>query len=551
MTNNRVIGVKKSQFTGGTSISGSATFDYVDSGQNIKITFTDLLTNLGVTGTLEQGGDPLAAPVLDVQGSVNVIRNIEAGFGIAASISGQNGLTIATDFSFDETGVALVDDVSAEAPAFKSLVAGSGVTITGATGTATIALDGAAPAANQITINSLSDFAVQDATTITLEDGKVYVQGATVQTSKRFIVGKDVAVVSGNPSQSVLWDYTGTGDMFTGVDVDFFNGSGMSFRGENSAQFFNLSDTVPRTSIFNLTLCVAYPKDDVSVAGNKWGTFTDLATVLIQDSSSARGLGVNDGITLGGTQLGILSLSKFALLSTNATYIGVDLGNVVVATACEIMDMANIGLTADSIGIKGLPNSGNIAPAIRGIVRDCEFIGPITSLDGVSRSDVRFDFNNCAPVKDSRNAADMFLVGGSETIITGSAGDWQEIGVPAAVGVSWDSDIAERFTIGADGVMTYTGENDISERVSGRATVAKVGGGANILEVRLAKNWNGLASDSGLEKSRAQTENAAPTTVPFGALVELTNGDNLRPIFSNITGTSNIVANVSAMEVSD
>jgi hypothetical protein len=56
MANNRVVGVKKSQFGGGTVVSGSATFDYVENNKNIKITFEDLINNFGVTGTLEQGG---------------------------------------------------------------------------------------------------------------------------------------------------------------------------------------------------------------------------------------------------------------------------------------------------------------------------------------------------------------------------------------------------------------------------------------------------------------------------------------------------------------
>ena len=143
----------------------------------------------------------------------------------------------------------------------------------------------------------------------------------------------------------------------------------------------------------------------------------------------------------------------------------------------------------------------------------------------------------------------MCFSGGSETITTGSAGDWQEIGVPSGGGVSWASDIADRFTVGTDGVLTYIGETDIEATLTGRATVEKSGGGANVLEVRFAVNWNGTASDGGLAKSRAQTQSADPTTVPIGALTDLTNGDNIRVIFSNTDGTSNIIASVASVEV--
>ena len=47
-------------------------------------------------------------------------------------------------------------------------------------------------AENEIIINSLADFAIQDETTITLEDGKTYIRGSGLSTSKRFIVGKNV-----------------------------------------------------------------------------------------------------------------------------------------------------------------------------------------------------------------------------------------------------------------------------------------------------------------------------------------------------------------------
>jgi hypothetical protein len=175
----------------------------------------------------------------------------------------------------------------------------------------------------------------------------------------------------------------------------------------------------------------------------------------------------------------------------------------------------------------------------------------MTALQNLDQSDVRWSMQGNNIIPDSRNAADIYLTGGSETITTGAAGDWHEIGVPVTGGVSWATDISSRFSMGTDGVLTYVGQKNIEVRVSGRATIEKVGGGSDVLEVRVALNWDGTVTDSGLEKSRAQTQSTAPTTVPFGALVDLSPGDNLRVIFSNTTGTSNIIANVSAMEVSD
>ena len=74
-----------------------------------------------------------------------------------------------------------------------------------------------------------------------------------------------------------------------------------------------------------------------------------------------------------------------------------------------------------------------------------------------------------------------------------------------------------------------------------------MGGGNNELEVRIAKNW--LPGQSGVEKSRAITQNNTPTSVPLAALLDLTNGDNLRVIFANNSGTSDILAQVTSLDV--
>ena len=226
-----------------------------------------------------------------------------------------------------------------------------------------------------------------------------------------------------------------------------------------------------------------------------------------------------------------------------------DLGS----STAPIIEFSNLSFTAPSgaFGISGLAASGNLPVGRLAMVSNCEFAGGMTPLENIASNDIRWNFTDNVPIPDSRNAADLFLTGGTETITTGSAGDWQEIGIPGGGGISWDSDIADRFTVGTNGVLTYVGERDIQVRMSGRATVEKVGGGADVLEVRIAKNWTGAASDGGLAKSRAQTQNADPTTVPIGALTTLTTNDNIRVIFSNVSGASNIDASVSSLEVTD
>ena len=119
---NGVRGVKKSLFnsSGVTAIAGSATFDYVSNNINYKVSFTNLLAQLGTTGSLVQVGDPLCTPVLDIQGTINGIRNIASGFGITAEIDASGCIEISTSFSFDTSGVLLVDSATSSTPTFAS-----------------------------------------------------------------------------------------------------------------------------------------------------------------------------------------------------------------------------------------------------------------------------------------------------------------------------------------------------------------------------------------------------------------------------------------------
>jgi hypothetical protein len=141
MTNNTVKGTKKSNFIGNTLIPSGTTFDFVTNGQNQKILDSDLYAALNVTGTIVQEGDPSGTPILDKQGATNAIRNITSGFGISAVINPYNGVTFATDFTFNQTGVTLVDDTTASAALWRSIVSGAGVSVVGSAGVITISSD--------------------------------------------------------------------------------------------------------------------------------------------------------------------------------------------------------------------------------------------------------------------------------------------------------------------------------------------------------------------------------------------------------------------------
>lgn len=394
---------------------------------------------------------------------------------------------------------------------------------------------------NIVEITEEADFPIQDGGTITLESGFGYWIKKPFTTAKRFIGegGAIFSIVTDIP----FITYTGTGSMFTATD--------------NRMRFDNIVLSCPNAII-------------MEVIGDGTAGLTALAVVSGMVCISCQGIfkGVNGGLvsinnssficpSVGPAiqQLGplcaIMSIERVRISGLLAGGTGIDLG-VTVFNEVEINDNTIAG-DATVTALSGASSSANLVTNGILSVTGCDYSAFTTPLSGIQENDIRVSFgiNNSANLAISRNAADLFLIGGTETITTGLAGDWQEIGVPSSGGVSWDNDIADRFQISSSGVITYIGEREINVIISGRATVEKVGGGSDILEVRVALNWDGSASDSGLAKSRAQTQNVSPTSVSVGALTNLVQNDNIRFIFSNLDSTSDINAMVSSLEVRD
>ena len=151
-------GRKKSNFPAQTSVLAGASLDFFVSSVNYKITYDNFVAGLGVTGSIVQEGNALATPILDIQGSVNGIRNLEDGSGIQTAVSPENGVTIEHNFIEDTSGVELIVDLTADQPKFRSLVAGSGISVGASNGSIQIALSGVPATTKTVIVNQLSDF---------------------------------------------------------------------------------------------------------------------------------------------------------------------------------------------------------------------------------------------------------------------------------------------------------------------------------------------------------------------------------------------------------
>ena len=126
----RSYGVKQSDFTQQTSIISGSFLGFFANGYNYKISYDNFLGGLGVTGTIDEDGAVTGTPVLDIQGTVNYIRNLEDGSGIVTNVSAENGITIAHNFTVNTTGEPLMQDIASASPMFVSLVGGTGIAVT-------------------------------------------------------------------------------------------------------------------------------------------------------------------------------------------------------------------------------------------------------------------------------------------------------------------------------------------------------------------------------------------------------------------------------------
>jgi hypothetical protein len=138
-------GRKISNFPALTSIPDGAVLTFVSGSTNYKITKANFLTALGVTGTLVAAGAGSATPVLQTAGSVYTIRGLEDGNGIVCSVSPDNGITVANNFTQEGSFTALVSSFSVASPVFASLKGGTGISVAKSSNIITISATGDQP----------------------------------------------------------------------------------------------------------------------------------------------------------------------------------------------------------------------------------------------------------------------------------------------------------------------------------------------------------------------------------------------------------------------
>jgi len=363
-------------------------------------------------------------------------------------------------------------------------------------------------------IKTQADFPVQDADVIDLGVAEKWVFiGQNIAITKQFKSDGPVEIVTENFIEASLIVTIGALPLFFATDCNGFK-----------ARDIRINCTDGLATLFDLTSLGTFPQSYVLIDSiltiegfTSPGTIKGFNNVGITNTDMAD---FDDGITFDDNNN---LFTNTMIFNRNNTAAGTDItikgGGIITLDKTRFSkDINTTALHIDSASTvsDGKVINGNWVDPVGGFFTDPA---------GKDRTDPNWEFDRNGAAKDSRNIASTY-VAITQTITVAAANVFYEIG-----GTDFVTKLAERFSISTSGVITYDGINPIDVLVTAVATIQKVGGGADILQGRIAKNWT--TADPGEIDSAAGTQNATPTSVPMQTLLEIVNGDNIRVIFTN------------------
>ena len=514
-------GTKKSNFLawGNNTIPDAATFDFVNSNTNYKISFQNLVNNLGVTGSIEQDGAVTGTPILDVQGAVNAIRNLEDGSGIKTSVSAENGATIEHDFIEDTSGVELVVDLAAKQPKFRSLVAGAGINVAATNGTIQIALSGTPASTKTVIVNQISDFPAPVAGVITLDANTEYAVRNDISTTNRFVFG-DNTVISGSDDAVVNLEYTGVGDMFTGSNV--------------TAKIKNITITCSSGTFINFTGTGTeiFQTVDAKIVADTLGTMGDIAGIQL---TSTQVDVTTDGLVFTGSNGVALISASLDIIDAGTLFdLGTSTFNGISFTDCFVT------LNGSSVFLSGLANSGNINTGALGSVHNCRFFGTGTPLNTINDEDIRWQFFINDDIQETHKDA-LISLSGNLTATTITA-----VNTPTLIAGTWTEEHGAQFTTDANGRMTYIGVKDTHFDVTCSFSVEPVSGTNKEIGLYVAKNGTEISNS----EATANVSAGDPKRVTTIWRLTLSTNDYIEAFVENETDATDILVSDAVQRIS-
>ena len=272
----RADGRKKSDFVAQDTVLANSFMDYFVNNTNYRISYQNLVAGLGVTGSIVTTGDVTGSPVLEIDGTVNKIRNIENGSGIVTSITPTNGVKVSHNFTANADGLPILLNTTAASPTIASIVAGSGISV-------------AAVNTNGIQITSIAD---EINAQVSMHDNSTATVIATIDTPVKvagtFVVGAVSTFTADNTGKLT---YTGS----TTATVQFSASVTLNVVGTNqdlTVQFFKNGISLPDAKISRTVS--AGSAGNVGLFYNIPVTASDYVEIYVANGTSTNNITVTD-----------------------------------------------------------------------------------------------------------------------------------------------------------------------------------------------------------------------------------------------------------------
>lgn len=375
-------------------------------------------------------------------------------------------------------------------------------------------------------INTLADFPIQDATTITL-DGGSWLIGNVITTSKRFILINSPDITSASPSELTL-TYTGTGDMFTSVNQNF--------------SITSITYSCPNGRVFNCSGTGIWLNERTScVEAKDVGIFTGVGFSNINFSNFNFLSVTGQGMQLFGTFF-VLSLTKMFVTATSPTFVAIDLGT----SLCSDLEFRDLELYAPSgaISLKGTTSSANITANRIATVKDSTLNGgSITPLSGITISDIRWDFKGNSGVEDTLEDALIYF--NNNALVTNIINSSNDGTNAVNVNAVWSQGRLSKFSFSSDGAVTYLGERPITVPLDATLNIKGTTGTVQEVNMYITLNNNVIAATHRGD----EVTNTRSKQISTPWQITLYTGDVIRLRIENETSSADMICTQGVLRI--
>ena len=491
---------------------------YVVNGVNYKISLEEFQSTLGVTGSLNQVGSPIATPVLEKAGNANNIRNLENGRGAKASISPQNGIKLEHNFKFDQSGAPLMANPDLLEPVFRSLVAGQGINIAPQGDEIQISASDVVVGSQVVLVNELDDLPEPVAGVYTLADDTVYLVSSSLDFGSARIEMGDNTTIRGQSILTVILT-SSTSDTF----INRSGGGGcavsnVSIRCPN-AECFGYAGAGGGADIFILRSFVILDCDRIATI-NSPILWSGAGFVVLNATTR--------GFVISGTG-STLNVDSCVFNNFNGTLFDL------TTSVYTFVDAENLNIVSNnpaSVIVDGLPNSGNIAVGGQGTLRASSIAGTFTDNGNIINTDIRWDFSNVNVLPDSVNECYIAMPS------NGTATTFAAANIPTKLLGTFTPVKQSRFTADAAGTMTYIGVQPISVTIAFTTTFIKGGSGTQNFILYVYKN----GSPDPNVRAQFASDNSRDPNISLTGVIDLVTNDVLELFIENEDNTNSITA---------